>query len=223
MRATVRPVTVAIVGVCLPLLSTACGDGRPGERTLSSRAGADSPWSDALRQEVLGMRDADQEVRGELMELMPSGADADSAAFRSVAARQDSVDEANTARLEEIIRRHGWPGVERAGREAASAAFLIVQHATHDPAFQKEYLAFLEREHRAGRVPGEAVALLTDRVRQAEGRRQLYGTQMTVRDGEVVIDPIHDEENVDRRREALGLPPLAAYVEQVREAYGLPD
>lgn len=194
----------------------------PGQDTLEAAESA-GPWEKALRQEVLGMHREDQEVREELVELMQAGGGIDSAAWRRLAARQDSVDRANTERLKEIIAVHGWPSTERAGREVASAALTIVQHATHDLAFQKEYLKFLESEYEAGRAPGEAVALLTDRTRQAEGKHQLYGTQVTIKDGEVVVDPIEDEEEVDRRREALGLPPLEEYLQLLRQAYGLPD
>lgn len=236
-RGVPRRWPVAVVLAAGVAAAAGCGDGRtdgsssetarPRGASETARArGAsetDGAWSEALRREVLRMRDADQEVRSELVARMRGGPAKDSAEMRRLVARQDSVDRANTERLRGIIREHGWPGVERAGREAANAAFLLVQHATHDLGFQKEYLAFLEEEHRAGRAPGEAVALLTDRTRQAEGKLQLYGTQMSIRDGEVVMDPIQDEKGVDRRRAALGLVPLDEYIAQVKEAYGQPD
>lgn len=169
------------------------------------------------------MHERDQEVRQAFIDLLEAGVSMDTAAVRRLAATQDSVDRANAERLQEIVRAHGWPNAERAGEEAASAAFTIVQHATHDLAFQKAYLTFLEKEYRMGRVPGEPVALLTDRTRQAEGKPQLYGTQISIRDGKLVVDPIEDEDNVDRRRRALGLPPLATYIEVVKETYGISD
>lgn len=37
--------------------------------------------------------------------------------------------------------------------------------------------------------------------------------------GEPVLAPIDDEENVDRRRAEVGLPPLEEYREQLRRLY----
>lgn len=203
--------------------SVAC-DGAEGEGERASRAsGKRGAWDEGLRREVLRMHEQDQEVRQALIELLRAGVPVDTIAIQRLAATQDSVDRANTTRLEGIVRANGWPSIERAGSEVASAAFTIVQHATHDLAFQKEYLAFLEEEYRMGRVPGEPVALLTDRTRQAEGKPQLYGTQISIRDGKLEVDPIEDEENVDRRRRALGLPPLAEYIEEVKATYGISD
>jgi hypothetical protein len=136
-------------------------------------------------------------------------------------AQQDSIDQANASRLQEIIRERRWPRVDQVGKEVARAAFLIVQHANHDVNFQKAYLSFLETEYEAGRGSGEWLALLTDRTRLAEGQAQLYGTQLSVEGDRLVLKPIEDESRVDERRAALGLIPLSQYLEQVRAAYGI--
>jgi hypothetical protein len=39
------------------------------------------------------------------------------------------VDRDNTARLREIIGRHGWPGHRLVGQAGAHAAWLLAQHA----------------------------------------------------------------------------------------------
>lgn len=209
------------VGAVAALLLMGCGNAP--DRADAGDGRHRAAWDSTVVSEVLRMEAADQAVRQRAIALMQSGPQADTLAFKQLVAEQDSVDRANTARLQAIVDEHGWPSKPLVGEEAAGAAFLIVQHATHDLAFQKQYLAFLEQEYQAGRVGGEPVALLTDRTRQAEGRLQLYGTQMRVEDGRLVLDPIEDEDRVDERRAALGLAPLAEYVEQVQKVYGLPD
>jgi hypothetical protein len=97
----------------------------------------------------------------------------------------------------------------------------MAQHADKDVAFQKRYLEFIHEEYRKGDVPGEAVALLEDRTRVAEGKKQRYGTQMRLVDGQIKIGPLEDEKNVDRRRRELGLPPLEEYIKQLRKHFGL--
>ena len=49
----------------------------------------------------------------------------------------------------------------------------------------------------------------------------MHGWPSVDRAGELVVDPIEDPDAVDRRREALGLPPLAAHIARVKKAYGL--
>jgi hypothetical protein len=93
----------------------------------------------------------------------------------------------------------------------------------HDIPFQKEYLAFVQEEFQKGQAPGDAVALLTDVTRVAEGQRQLYGTQINIEDGRLVVQPIEDEARVDERRAALGLGTLAEYVARVKQVYGIPE
>ena len=63
-------------------------------------------------------------------------------------------------------------------------------------------------------------AYLVDRIRMHEGREQVYGTQ-TYRaktdDGGTFffVIPIEDVDHVDERRAAMGMEPLAEYVESM--------
>ncbi len=93
-----------------------------------------------------------------------------------------------------------------------SAAFLIVQHAVQDTAFTRAMLPAIEKAHRHGELDGGAVAMLTDRLEVKAGRPQIYGTQLSLKNGRWVFDPIDDSVHVDERRHRMGLPPLAAYV-----------
>lgn len=49
----------------------------------------------------------------------------------------------------------------------------------------------------------------------------IYGTQVLFVDGEVVLKPVQDPEELDRRREEMGLEPLSKYLDDCREIYGL--
>ena len=56
-------------------------------------------------------------------------------------------------------------------------------------------------------------------IRFYEGRPQVYGSMFDWDDaGELAPWPIGDADGVDRRREAVGLPPLAEQIESVRAA-----
>ncbi len=131
------------------------------------------------------------------------------------------TDQDNTAWLKKVVDRHGWLTASKVGAEAASSAWLMVQHADKDPKFQRKCLDLM-----APLPPGEVkpsdLALLTDRVLLAEGKKQLYGSQFEAKGGKWMPKPIEDEAHVDERRKKVGLPPLAEYAKIFDEIYGKP-
>ena len=102
------------------------------------------------------------------------------------------------------------------GRDGATAAFLILQHADHET--QVEYLPLVKTAVEAGEFERRHFALLQDQILVAEEKPQIFGTQLYWDDttGKLELFPIEDEAKVDSRREAYGMMPLAEYVERVR-------
>ncbi|GGT05053.1 DUF6624 domain-containing protein [Streptomyces cinerochromogenes] len=130
-----------------------------------------------------------------------------------------TIDRDNTAWLKVVVGEYGWPGVDLVGEEGADAAWLIAQHADHDPWFQRRSLELITHAALAGQVPVTHYAYLTDRVRVAEARPQVYGTQYQD-DGAGGVKPylIEHPERLDARRQDLGLGPHAEYDRQMRPA-----
>jgi hypothetical protein len=134
------------------------------------------------------------------------------------------LDPRNVQEVKKIIERIGWPTVSKVGVEASEDAWLLVQHADHDPAFQAECLKLMKKEP-AGEVNPRNLGYLEDRIHVNTGRPQLYGTQMTETwdDEGNVIDyqpqPIEDPEHIDERRAALGMEPYKQYVEGITREY----
>lgn len=81
------------------------------------------------------------------------------------------------------MERRGWPTHSLVGEQAATSAWLLAQHADHDLALQRRFLDLMCAAP-AGEVAPMHTAYLTDRVLIAEGKSQVYGTQMTLIDGE---------------------------------------
>lgn len=123
-----------------------------------------------------------------------------------------AADSANMARLEEIIGKHGWPGVSLVGRQAAMAAFLIMQHASLSQ--QEKYLPLVKAAADKGDVERAHLAMLEDRVLMRQGKAQIYGTQLwnDPSTGELDLYPIEDSTNLDARRAEFGLPPISEYL-----------
>ena len=175
------------------------------------------PGNPVLRSELLAMRDRDQDIRNEWIRRM-SAKSVDSA----FVVQMNALDRTNTQRIKAIIREFGWPGTSLVGQDGAEAAFLIVQHSP-DTSFQKSCLPLLTAAFKGGEVSGQDLALLTDRVLVREGKPQLYGSQAKLVGGRLILDPIEDQANVDKRRASLGLPPLSEYLEFLKQLYHLKD
>ncbi len=128
----------------------------------------------------------------------------------------EAVHQRNAGRLSRILDAHGWPGPALVGRDAARAAWLILQHAIGDPALMRRGLALL-RQAPPGEAPALEVAMLEDRILVLEGRGQRYGTQFDWDErGELCAVPIDAPDQVDQRRAGIGLGPLAEAIQRRR-------
>jgi len=193
------------LGVVVLFLGTAA----PG------RADDAPPKDEKLRAELVERADEDQKARRQLIDLQarPGGKDAEAAK------KMQEIDARNTAWMKEVVDKHGWPGKSLVGEDGAMKAWLLVQHADQDRAFQKRCLPLLAEAVKKGEATGQHLAYLTDRVKVADKEKQVYGTQFRQADGKMEPYPIEDEANVDRRRKEVGLPPLAEYRKMIEEMY----
>lgn len=170
----------------------------------------------ALRTEIAARVVADQAVQQQLAERIQSGQPAD-----PEIARRDSLFNANLVWMRVILAQYGWPGWKLVGEEGSHGAWLLLQHADRDTTLQRNALRLLEAAVESGDASRRDLAYLTDRVRVAEGRPQLYGTQLDY-DSRGCARPKTTEEpkRLDARRASAGLEPVAQYVQSVMIALG---
>jgi hypothetical protein len=202
-----------------------------GSLALASEAPKPAPVKEPeLRQELLRRTKVDQDARGRVIDWSKKHGKNGRVDVATLSARQkaehekllDAVkraDRENTAWLEKVVEKQGWPTITLVGKDGANAAWLLVQHADDAPKFQRKCLDLMTR------LPGDEVsrtnlAYLTDRVLLAEGKKQVYGTQFTLSGGKWKPRPIDDEANVDKRRKEAGLAPIAEYAKQLEKLYG---
>jgi len=139
---------------------------------------------------------------------------------KSLQSKVADEDRKNRIWLKDVVQQHGWPGKTLVGTSGAHYAWLLVQHADQDRAFQQDCLAKMEALPK-GEVSSIDIAYLTDRILSGTGKKQKYGTQAAIKNGRPVPNPIEDEEHVDERRKAIGLEPLADYLNTLAKIYGL--
>ena len=153
---------------------------------------------DSLHNELIAMAQADRDAQWE--------------AKSESTASAEPVFRKNSRRLKEIVQAHGYPGLSLVGADGANAAWLIVQHSDFDSEFQETFLQMMELAVQEREASPREFAYLTDRVCVGTGRRQVFGTQCEL-DGEWrKCRPLVEPDAVDRRRESVGLEPLAQYV-----------
>ena len=114
-----------------------------------------------------------------------------------------NTDTANQEKLDQLILECGWPGKLDVNR-ATFSAFIIIQHAPLD--YQLKYFERVKAANLRGEIPSDKFAWLVDRILVEQGKPQLYGTEFDYGSNEVA--PIADLANLDRRRAAMGLPPM---------------
>jgi len=127
---------------------------------------------EGLAAELRRRSAADQKARERLPSRVPSLGWMSKKAERAADALR-VLDEDNAAWLKEVVRSQGWPGRSLVGEESAHAAWLLVQHADHDPAFQRECLDLLEKAVQRGEASASDWASARSTVKLRAGLRNL--------------------------------------------------
>lgn len=231
MRASGRKEAAILPALLLTLLLLA-GDGRAAAADPVGHETMPCPgalaWLDAHPDESDGAmtrRDAartfsDPSLRADLAERFMRDQDARNAwiAHRSgpfSGAWVNRVDADDLQWLHSLVRRKGFPTVAQVGERGVRHAWLLLQHADQDPAFQAALLPVLTQRHADGELNGTTLSRFVDRVMVAQHQPQRYGTQFSPEAWATAHFGLPDEQavrDVDDRRRALGIMPLADYV-----------
>jgi hypothetical protein len=161
--------------------------------------------------------------------------------YDSLQAKNTKAWHERTNRVLEIIKKHGWPGYTMVGADASEAAFLVMQHGGIKP-MRKAYRR-LKKAAKAGEASMKDYALMCDRNRVLARldifkRKQIYGTQVTgkpiiingkpkVVNGKMQfkyrLAPLKKPEEVNKRREEVGLPPIQEYLKKWDIDFNVPQ
>jgi len=121
-------------------------------------------------------------------------------------------DSMNLIKVTNILDEHGWLGADVVGNSGNLTLFLVIQHSP--PETQEKYLPMMREAVINGNAHTSHLALLEDRVACGKGQKQIYGSQIgqNQETGEYNVLPLVDPDNVDKRREEVGLGPIQDYV-----------
>jgi hypothetical protein len=123
-------------------------------------------------------------------------------------------DSANVRKVKNILDTYGWAGKDVIGAQGSLTLFLVIQHA--DQATQEKYLPLMREAVKNKKAQASSLALLEDRLALRQGKKQIYGSQISQnpKTGVYYVRPLEDPANVDKRRAEVQLPPLSQYVKQ---------
>jgi len=121
------------------------------------------------------------------------------------------MDTENLTWLKRLVKDNGIPTVAQVGESGVHWTWLLVQHADDDPQFQMSLQPIFVQRHKAGELPADDVAKLTDRVLLAAGKPQRFGTQFDWYSGQFKPKGASNIADIEANRQALGLMALADY------------
>jgi hypothetical protein len=123
----------------------------------------------------------------------------------------------NAKILNDIIDVIGYPTIDKVGKEANDATWLIIQHSIEQPKFMKKSLELLESAVLENKADPKNLAYLTDRIAVFEGKLQLYGTQFDWdENGSLSPNRFENLTKVNERRKSVGLNSLEEQTEIIR-------
>lgn len=133
--------------------------------------------------------------------------------------KQDSL---NLIEVEKVLNTYGWLGSEEVGKDGSSAIFLVIQHA--ELPTQEKYFPMMKDAVKNKKARPQDLALLEDRILMRQGKKQIYGSQInSTNGGKMIVYPIEDPANVDKRRAEVGLPPMSKYLEHFDMVWNLEE
>jgi VWFA-related protein len=135
--------------------------------------------------------------------------------------RIDEARQQDNARLCQMLKEFGWPTSALVGADGVASTLYLVRNSRQLD-LQVALLPVIIAVVKKGEIEKAAVARLVDRMRVDAGMKQLFGTQVKVMNGFLVLTPIEAEAQVDDRRKQFGLPPLAPNLRELERQYQTP-
>ncbi|MPR33119.1 DUF6624 domain-containing protein [Salmonirosea aquatica] len=149
-------------------------------------------------ERIIDLRNADLALRDKLIQDGKLGEGYDE--------EMEKLHNRNAKILSDIIDTIGYPTLNKVGKEASEAAWLVVQHAIGQPDFMKKFAKLLERAVNENEAEPRSLAYLIDRIAVLEGKPQQYGTQFDWDEsGKLNPNPYDDLAKVNQRRKDIGL------------------
>lgn len=110
------------------------------------------------------------------------------------------------------ILENGWPDIEVIGESGNRTICNVLQHSDFDT--REKYLPLMKQAVMDEQLNPQLLVRAEDRLATDRGELQLYGGQMKFYPETKSFNlwPVYDPVNIDKRRAAIGLGPIAEYL-----------
>ncbi len=164
----------------------------------------------SIAKTIIDLKDKDLELRQTLLENGQLG--------EGYNEEMEKLHNSNAAILSNIIDKIGYPTIDKVGKKANDAAWLVIQHSISQPELMRKALRLLKKEVDENKTSPIHLAYLSDRIAVFEGRYQLYGTQFDWDEsGQLSPNPFEDIDKVNQRRKSIQLNTLEEQIEMMRK------
>jgi predicted esterase len=169
---------------------------------------------DSLIKELFVVDEDDQKYRNQMDDVQAKYG-GDSKEMKNLLKSMKQTDSIDLVKVSFILDNYGWLGFDIIGDQGNTTLFMVIQHSNLKT--QEKYLPMLRQAVKNGKAKARHLALLEDRVAILQGRKQIYGSQVSwnVKTNIYYVLPLEDPDNVDKRRAEVGLSPLAEYLENM--------
>ncbi|MDQ4123877.1 MAG: VWA domain-containing protein [Acidobacteriota bacterium] len=163
-----------------------------------------------LQQELLDIREDTALLYEDLSRLV-----SDSKSLEERLKRQQA---ANTLRLCQILKEHGWTSKALVGADASGVVPLIF---TDSPSleFQQQLAPVMQAAFEAGEISKSNYARILDQLRVRTGKKQIFGTLVGISKDLLFLYPVENEAKLAELRREYELPPLADQVRSLEQKY----
>jgi hypothetical protein len=163
----------------------------------------------SITKKIINLKNADLAFRDKLIQ--------NGALEKGYHEGMEQLHNQNAQALDKIINQIGYPTIEKVGKEACEAAWLVIQHSIGQPDFMRKCRKLLENVDFKNQVNPTNLAYLTDRIASFEGKPQRYGTQFDWdENGELSPNFFDDLIQVNQRRKSVGLNTLEEQITIMR-------
>ena len=139
---------------------------------------------------------------------------AESAQAKEAWKKSEEKDVINQNKIVKIIDKYGWPDSSMIGDKVDNSLFLVIQHSNRE--MRLKYLPMMRKAVKKGNAKGNDLALLEDRTAIDSGKKQIYGSQLSMDTERQIpffdVTSLIDKVNVDKKRDQIGLQPMSEYL-----------
>ncbi len=118
----------------------------------------------------------------------------------------------NEQKVIALLDKHGWPTPEMIGTQGNRTICNVLQHSSL--AVRLKYLPMMKKAVLEKKLAPTFLVRAEDRIATDNGDLQIYGGQMKFypETKSFNVWPVYDPKNIDKRRAAIGLGPIAEHL-----------